>query len=192
MKRILGIVLAAIMVMSLVACGNSGSSSGSNGNVATPTIGDNNSQSAASADDQITKPGDSVKKTKYIFNFQKAKSYDKITGDNKYLVDEPDAGNEYVVCFFEVTNVSDEDDFVNPLYIDAYADDTSVNTTTILNKVDGYERLSGDLAAGKKTKGTFAFQVPKGWKKLEFTYKDGYAKDADKYKFEVTPDTLSN
>lgn len=188
MKRILGIVLAAIMVMSLVACGNSSNG----GNSTTPTLGDFGSQSTASSDSDVIKPGDSGKQTKYIFNFQKAKSYDKITGDNKYLVDEPDAGNEYVVCFFEVTNVSAEDDFVNPLYLDAYVDDTSVNTTTILNKVDGYERLSGDLAAGKKTKGTFAFQVPKGWKKLEFTYKDGYAKDADKYKFEVTPDTLSD
>lgn len=191
MKRILGIVLAAIMVMSLVACGGN-SDSGSNGSINTPTIGEIATQAPAPIESEVIKPGDSGKQTKYIFNFQKAKSYDKITGDNKYLVDEPDAGNEFVVCFFEITNVSAEDDYVNPLYLDAYADDTSVKTATILNNVDGYERLGGDLAAGKKTKGTFAFQVPKGWKKLEFTYKDGYAKDADKYKFEVTPDTLSN
>lgn len=185
MKRILGIVLAAIMVLSLAACGNSG------GNGNTPTPGSNITPTAAPADNGIIYPGDSGKQTKYIFNFQKAKTYDKITGDNQYLVDEPDAGNEYIVCFFEVTNVSDEDDYVNPLYVEAYIDDSSAKTSMILNKPDGYERLGGDLAAGKKTKGTLAFQAPKGWKKLEFTYKDGYAKDADKYKFEVTPDTLS-
>lgn len=187
MKRILGIVLAAIMVLSLVACGDSGSS----GNATLPTIGGSDTQSSAPTENDVIKPGDSGKQTKYIFNFQKAKSYDKITGDNQYLVDEPDAGNEFVLCFFEVTNVSAEDNYVNPLYLDAYADDSSVKTATILNKVDGYERLSGDLAAGKKTKGIFAFQVPKGWHKLEFTYKDGYMQDADKFKFEVTPDTLS-
>ena len=176
MKRFLAMILVLITVISFAACSSSSSSKSSSGEKAAETV---------------ATPGSSVKNSKYEFNFEKAKAYNEIKGDNEYLVDTPEKGKEYVVCFFEVKNISDENNYVNPLYLKGYVDDEKVSESLLINDVDGYKMLSGDLEPGKKMKGCIAYELPNGWKKLELSYTDGITKSSDTYRFEVTPDSLS-
>ena len=98
---------------------------------------------------------------------------------------------KYLVLFFDVENVSDEDQYVNMFYWDAYADDYEIDQETLIVKPDDYDMLSGDLAVGKKMKGYICYQVDKDWEKLEATYTDGILDSNDKYEFIVTPKDLS-
>lgn len=101
-----------------------------------------------------------------------AKTYSSISESGGFYTDKPDAGKEFLVFFLEAENISDEDDYFNPLYFKAYADDSHVNNTVIMNDVDGYDSASGDVASGKKIKGYAVWEVNKGWSDFEVTYDD--------------------
>lgn len=120
-----------------------------------------------------------------------AKQYDKIAGE--YYSDEPDSGNDYLVLFFEVENISDKDDYFNYLYLESYLDGYNTDFEITVNSPEGYSTLSGDVAAGKKLKGCLVYQVPQsGWSELEVSYKDWIATSNKVATFVVTPDNLSD
>lgn len=96
--------------------------------------------------------------------------YDSI-GDG-YLIDTPDEGKEYLLFFFDVENISDDNKYISYYDFDGYVDDVDVSTTIIFNDVDGSKNLSSDLAPGKKAKGFVAFEVDKTWNEFEIHYKD--------------------
>ncbi|MBQ8296154.1 MAG: DUF5067 domain-containing protein [Ruminococcus sp.] len=115
-----------------------------------------------------------------------AKTYGSLTDDSGFYTDEPDSGNEYLVMFFEVENVSGEDDYFNYFYIDAYADGYSTDIEIILNNPDGYDTLTGDVAAGKKLKGCLAWQVPENWSEFEMSYNDDFTSSNASAMFKIT------
>lgn len=190
MKRVLIALLAVILVLSVTACSGDGdvksrTSADSGTSIDTPDA----TEPAVTTASSIAKPGENMKLSKYDFQFEKAETYDEIEF-NEYYSDTPEEGNVYLVCFFTVENISGEDDYVNPLYLDGYIDDVQTTESFLIGDVDGYASLGGDLAAGKKMQGFIAYEVPENWQKVEFTYTDGFLDDADKYQFEVTPDTI--
>ena len=136
-------------------------------------------------------PGNYVEHDNLKFSFESAKQYDEIKGDNKYILSKPADGKKFLVLFFEVENISNEEQYVNPLYIKAYVDDCEIGRKMLLAKPDGYSDLSGELKPRKKLKGYLAFEVDPDWKTLEVTYTDGAFSDNPTYNFEVTPDKLS-
>lgn len=140
-------------------------------------------------ENDVISPGYYLQKDTYKFTFEKAALYDEI-GDNEYFKDTPSDGKKYLVCFFEVENISDKDSYVNSLYIKAYLDDYAINTSAVMNGIDEYKSLGGDLQPGKKMKGFICFEVPTNWEKLEFTYTDGVF-DGQVYSFVVTPDDIN-
>lgn len=133
-------------------------------------------------------PGSFVKQGNYKFTFEKAKQYDELV-QSEFYTDKPDDGKKYLVLFFEVENVSDEDQHINQFNFDAYEDDYGIDISFILSNPEGYSVLSGDLKPGKKMKGYAAYEVNANWKKLEVTYQR--TGDDVKYDFVVTPDDLS-
>ena len=96
--------------------------------------------------------------------------YDSI-GDG-YLIDTPDEGKEYLLFFFDVENISDDNKYISYYDFDGYVDDVDVSTATLFNDVDGIKNLSSDLAPGKKAKGFVAFEVDKTWNEFEIHYKE--------------------
>lgn len=96
--------------------------------------------------------------------------YDSI-GDG-YLIDTPDEGKEYLLFFFDVENISDDNKYISYYDFDGYVDDVDVSTAILFNDVDGIKNLSSNLAPGKRAKGFVAFEVDKLWKEFEIHYKE--------------------
>lgn len=101
-----------------------------------------------------------------------AKTYSSISESGGFYTDKPEAGKEFLVLFLEAENISDEDDYFNYLNFKAYADDSHVKNTMIMNDVDGYDSVSGDVASGKKIKGYAVWEVNTGWSNFEVSYDD--------------------
>lgn len=100
-----------------------------------------------------------------------AKEYDSI--DSEYYSDKPSEGNKFLVLFFDVKNVSKNNDYFNSMYFEGYADDYSISNSIIMGEPDGMSSIGGDLDAGKMSKGTMIYEVPSDWKTFEISYKDG-------------------
>ena len=134
------------------------------------------------------KPGYYIKNSKFKMSFVKAKQYNEISG-GEYLTNTPKIGKKYLVLFFEVENVSEEKQFVNSFYFNAYEDGYDISPSFLIDDIEGYSTLSGDLAAGKKTKGYIVYEVDPNWKEFEVTYQQ--LGDKETYDFALTPQDLS-
>lgn len=134
--------------------------------------------------------GDTIEGKTWKISLLDAKEYNKI--EDTYYNDEPAEGNKYLVLFFEVENVSNEDDFFNYFYLESYLDSYNTDIVLTMNKPNGYEMLSGDVASGKKLKGCLVYEVPiSGWTELEVSYKDWVGTSSKVATFIVTPDVIS-
>lgn len=194
-KKVIIGLLAAIMAVSATACSTSGSSS-SQSSQKTGTVEatvkateEETTEEPTGSESSAIKPGNYVEHDNLKFSFQYAKTYDEIK-QSDYYSDKAGDGKEFLVLFFEVQNVSEEDEYLNMFYFEAYVDDYDVDMKTLLADPDGYSLLSGDIAKGKKMKGCVAYEVDKGWKKFELTYTDGILNNSPSYDFVVTPDDL--
>ena len=194
-KKIIIGLLATIMAVSATACSTSGSS-GSQSSQKTGAIEttvkateEETTEGPTEPESSAIKPGNYVEHDNLKFSFQSAKTYDEIK-QSDYYSDKADDGKEFLVLFFEVQNVSEEEEHLNMFYYKAYVDDYDVDMKTLLAEPDGYSLLSGDIAKGKKMKGYVAYEVDKGWKKFELTYTDGISKSSPTYEFVVTPDDI--
>lgn len=83
----------------------------------------------------------------------------------------PESGNVYVLCEFEITNTSEEDLAVSSMlsfsgYFDDYATDISVLAMTSSEK----KQLDGTIACGKKMRGVVGFEVKENWEDLEIRF----------------------
>ncbi len=115
--------------------------------------------------------GDTLRNDEFEITLENALIYDYIPGE--YINDEPDQGNEYLVLFFDVTNISDESEYFNSYYVDGYADGYQVSVESFLyNDPEGYESITGSIAPGKSKKGYVAFQVDADFQTFEFIYGD--------------------
>ena len=197
MKRIILITLAATILLTTTACGTmrrriKEESSQKTGTIEVTTevpTEEITTEEPTQAEVKAIKPGNYVEIDNLKFSFEKASQYDEI--GEEYFVNKPEDGKKYLVLFFEVENISNEDQHVNMFYYDAYVDDYTIDETYIFSDVEGYEDLGGDLAPGKKLKGYVCYEVNPDWQKFEFSYTDGIVSSDPTYEFVVTPDDLS-
>ena len=110
---------------------------------------------------------------------------------SEYFSDTPSDGKSFLVLFFEVENVSNEDDYFNYFNIESYVDGYNTPIKLLLNDPDGIDVLTGDVAAGKKLKGHLAWEVSPGWKELEVSYKDNLWTGGKAATFRVVPSDLT-
>lgn len=84
---------------------------------------------------------------------------------------QPDEGNVFVICEFDITNNSEEDiNISSVMNFEAYCDDYSLNQDIMglsVPEVEGKNQLDGSVAAGKKMNGIIAYQVPSTYSTLE-------------------------
>ena len=102
--------------------------------------------------------------------FKSAKEYTTVKTENSFSDTKAADGKKIVILNFEAENISKEDQFVSMFYCKGYCDDISIEQKTLLVYPDDMNMLSGELASGKKLKGSIAYEVPKDWKKIEFKY----------------------
>lgn len=172
-KCLLAAILSMMILVSVSGCGEEGSSSAGIGSSSSPV--------------SHGTVGNTVSNDKWALTVQSAKVFEEMKGD--LITETPDDGNVYLVLFCEVENKTDKDDYFNYLYFDSYVDGYSTSLEVILSKPDGYNMLTGDVAAGKKLKGAIVWQVGKGWKEFETSYKEIGAQD--KITFKVTPSDIT-
>lgn len=113
--------------------------------------------------------GDTLTDDEFKITLTGAYMYDSI-GDGSFA-ETPADGKEYLLFFFDVENISNEDEFISYYDFDGYVDNVSCDTTIIFNDVDGTKNLSANLVSGKKAQGFVAFEVNKDWKDFEIRYK---------------------
>ncbi len=132
--------------------------------------------------------GNTISGDDWKIKLESAKMYDEISG--KYYNDVPAEGKKYLVLFFEVENVSNKDDYFNYLFLESYLDGYSTDSVITLNEPEGYGRLAGDVAAGKKMKGCLKYEVSPSWSELEVSYKEWIGTSDKIATFVVTPDNV--
>lgn len=196
MKKILVLMLAAVMAASAVGCvvTDPDDTSTTISDVPASTQESQQEESSTPSEESSEAPqtatvGQSVEGPDWKISLLSAKTYDKIT--DGMLETTPDEGKVYLVCFFEVENVSDEDNYFNYFYVESYVDGYNEDISVLLSEVDGNSILSGDVAAGKKLKGYLAWQVDPDWEELEVSYKSDVWTGDKAATFVVTPDQVS-
>lgn len=109
------------------------------------------------------------------------KEYPKLKGD--FGTDKPGKGNVFLTLFLEVENNGEEKMYINPYEVSAKADGKGLENTVLINQPEGYPTLFINIEPKMSQKGFIVWEVPKGWKKFEFTYtgwegSDGLTLDA--------------
>ncbi len=106
-----------------------------------------------------------------------------ITSKGDDLLSQPDDGNEYAICVFEINNNSEKDITMSSITcFEAYCDDMSMNEDILglqAPEAKKYNQLDGSIAAGKKMLGAIVYQVSNDWKEIEINVNPGFwsAKD---------------
>ncbi len=100
-----------------------------------------------------------------------AKQYDSF--DSDFYSKTPAEGHKFLALFFDVKNISSQNDHFNSLYFEGYCDNYAISPSTILSNPDGFPSISGDIDSGKMSKGVIVFEVPENWNEFELSYKDG-------------------
>lgn len=99
----------------------------------------------------------------------------------------PSDGNVFLLVEFLIENNTDSELAVSSLVsFEAYADDYSLNYSlaAVLEK-ETSNQLDGQIAAGKKMKGTIGYEVPADWQEVEIHYTDNVW-SSSKFKFKIT------
>lgn len=112
--------------------------------------------------------GDVIETDKLRISYNKAEEY---KSDNMFL--QAADGMKYVYIELEVENLSDSDQSISYFSFSCYADGTACNGFYGME-----DALSADLSAGRKAKGTIAFEVPVDAKVIEIEFEDNFWTDS--------------
>ena len=191
MKKVLVVLLAVVLSCSLSGCflallGDSSETSKTITDVSGAGVSDSPS---ATQEKQVAKVGQTVTGDKWAISLLSAKTFTEIK--DEYYTDTPEEGKIYLVLFFEVENVSNEDDYFNRLNFESYVDGYNQPHVVLISKPDGVDTLTGDIASGKKLKGQLTWEVSKDWKELEVSYKSNAWTGDKAATFKVTPSDLT-
>lgn len=165
MKKLGFVILGMIMAISMLGCTmdvESGKRSGSEGTAVPTPVQTLETKSTV---------GDTVTADGWRVTLEKAIQSDQV-GDNTLFQSKASEGKTFVVLFFEVENISNKNDFFNMFYHKSNVDGYSANNKTLLNEIDGYSDLAGDVDAGKKRRGFMAWEVSADWKEIEYSYEE--------------------
>ena len=98
---------------------------------------------------------------------------------------EPEDGNVFIICEFEIVNDSNKDITISSIMcFEAYCDDYSINqslTGLQTDEASGKNQLDGNVAAGKKMNGVIAYEVPADYTNLEITVSPSFWKNGMKF-----------
>jgi len=154
------VALCAVMAIALL--------SGCTGN-ATANTGNTSGSATSSAAEQQPK-------TRFTINEQAtlndvAVTLTSVTESSGAAFLEPEAGNIFVICEFDIANNSDSEISISSLMsFEAYVDDYSTSLSISALAATDKTQLDGSVAAGKKMNGVIGYEVPKDWQELEITF----------------------
>ena len=161
MKKIGILIISYVLLLSLCACGSEPSL------LSTALGGDSSAVGTPAPDNsKVFKLGDTVELDNVTVSFV------NITTSNGSDFNEPEDGNIFVLCEFEISNNSKKDLSVSSmLSFDAYCDGyTCGYSLSALLEKGNKNQLDGTIAAGKKMKGVIGYELPSDWQELEIHY----------------------
>lgn len=155
MKKSVILVVAAVLLLNLCACGSIDSITDN-----LPNVGG----SAASSKEY--KPGETAEVNEVAVTFI---GVTETTG-SQFLT--PEDGNVFVLCEFEIVNNSNKELSISSMMsFDAYCDDSAISISlSALSAKGSKNQLDGTVAAGKKMTGVVGYEVPSDWKELEIQF----------------------
>lgn len=95
-----------------------------------------------------------------------------VSQNNGSRFNSPADGNVYVLCEFEITNLSDREITISSMLdFEAYCDNYAYqeNLGASIEK-DNKHGLGGTVAPGKKISGVIGYELPKDWQQLEIVF----------------------
>ena len=117
--------------------------------------------------------GDTLTTDEFNIKLYDVKTYMNIGTDENSL-DVPNEGKEYLVFFFDVKNISDDNEYISEYDFTGYEDGYEVEIVSLYNDVEKIKELNANLPPNKKTKGYVAFEVDKTWKEFEIHYSNWF------------------
>ena len=164
MKKIIALVMACLLLLSLCACETGPSLVGT-----TPTGNNSNNtttEATSAPSDKTFKVGDVVELNDVVVSFI------GVTESSGSEFFKPEDGNIYVLCEFEIANNSKEELAISSIMnFKAYCDDYSCEYSLgALMEKGNKEQLDGSIAAGKKMKGVVGYEIPADWNELEIQF----------------------
>jgi hypothetical protein len=132
--------------------------------------------------------GDTLERGGIYFTFESVERFID-DSDSVFFADVPDDGYEFILMWFAIRNDSDEDYFVNMWHEASYLDGFSISSRFLFFNVDG-EIIWGNVSAGRARRGYIGFEVPLGWRTLEFRYRPWFVTQDGVLIFSVTSDCI--
>lgn len=172
MKKLIGIGLLAVLALSIAFCAmNNGSDNNDD---------PGNGTTAGTDTDQKSNNENSFS----IDVAEKTNQHWKMTYKGCQIKNKLDSfttakdGEEFVVVFFEIENISEESQTFNLFYQSFYLDGIKTAQTVYGVLIDNsYQLASIPVEAGKKAKGYFLFQTTPDWNELEVVYDESLLHD---------------
>ncbi|MBQ4424969.1 MAG: DUF4352 domain-containing protein [Lachnospiraceae bacterium] len=112
-------------------------------------------------------PGDVVETKNYRISYLSCGSFES---EVRYI--KPDEGYHFICFEFEFENISNDDHSVSSMLFECFADGAHCSSTSARD-----DDLSATLSAGRKTKGTVAFEVPDDAETIELEFQDSLFSD---------------
>lgn len=133
--------------------------------------------------------GDTLTTDEFKITLNEALMYNQI-GTDEYNMDIPAEGKEYLVFFFDVENISDDNEYISDYDFTGYSDGYEVELAYLYNDIDGISELDANLPPNKKTKGFVAFEVDTTWQEFEIHFEDWF--ETNELVFTVVNEDTSN
>lgn len=118
-----------------------------------------------------------------------AETYTEISGE-KNFVDKTETGQEYLVLFLEIENLTWKDDYFHYSYLATELDGKEIETTYLMNNPKGYEPIFNTIPAEDIIQGYIVYKVPVGWEKIKLTYTGWGTEEGQILSFELVREDL--
>lgn len=96
------------------------------------------------------------------------KEYKKLKSKN--YTDRAKKGKKFLVLFLKIRNRTSQKIYFNVNYLSAIIDGKEIKNTVLFNEPEGYPTIFSNISADSYYGGFIVWEVPKDWRKLEFTY----------------------
>lgn len=160
-KIILPIILLVIVLAVVISCVSNDKDDPKVESADSKTISE---ESQAGNKSTVVRVGEKLTTGGLEITFVSVSDYES---ENMFL--KPKAGKKYIRLFLEYKNVGESDHYVSEFDFKCYADDVACQTPLVSD-----EALSGEISAGRTTKGYVYFEVPENAEHIEVEYDLGW------------------
>lgn len=168
-------LLFLIFILLLAGCGNTGEE------ISTPKP-----QITATPKPETKVVGDTCESKTWKITLERALITNEI-GDDHFM-SKSSEGKIFLILFFDVWNVTDENQYFNYAYFRGFADNDRTNMTVIQERtVDEYVMPLGTVQAGSSAQYFAVYELKDNWTKFIISYDTGAIEPNELARFVISP-----